>query len=103
MDNLLSNAGKYTPAGGQIAVSLSVDGGSFVLDVENTGDLPDALAETAFTRFVQGDGKGGKTGAGLGLALVASIAQKHGIDVSLRQTGGGSVRARLTGPVDGDG
>lgn len=100
VDNLMSNAIKYAAPGTEIAVSLVRDGEAFTLDIENAGELPGELAATAFSRFVQGAEHGGSTGAGLGLALVASIAAKHGMTASLANASAGRVRARVTGGVD---
>jgi len=83
LDHLLENALQYTPLGGTIAVALETPTpGAVRLTVENSGpgiaatDLPHVFepfyrADAARTRGVDG-------GAGLGLALVASVAQLHG-------------------------
>lgn len=75
--NLLSNALKYTPDGGNIHVSLkSEDNDRFRLDVQDSGKGLDAAdAEKVFERFFQA--KDSSSGTGIGLALVKSFTELH--------------------------
>lgn len=74
--NLLSNALKYTPAGGDIFVSLKDEGGKFRLDVRDTGKgISQEEAGKIFERFFQA--KGAASGTGIGLALVKSFVELH--------------------------
>lgn len=74
--NLLSNALKYTPAGGDIFVSLKDENGKFRLDVRDTGKgISQEEAGKIFERFFQA--KGAASGTGIGLALVKSFAELH--------------------------
>ena len=85
MVNLLDNAIKYTPAGGQVELRVRGAGSQAVLEVEDTGVgiPPDALPHI-FERFYRVD----KTrsdeaeSAGLGLAIVKSICTAHGAEVT---------------------
>lgn len=74
--NLLSNALKYTPAGGDIFVSLKDENGKFRLDVRDTGKgISQEEAGKIFERFFQA--KGAASGTGIGLALVKSFVELH--------------------------
>ena len=91
--NLLENAVKYTPAGGQVNVSLAVEsGGAAVLAVEDGG--PGIAPEDrgrVFDRFFRASAAAPETGSGLGLAIVKAIADRHGaalaLDTSVRLGG----------------
>ena len=75
--NLLSNALKYTPAGGDIFVSLKTADNDFLrIDVRDTGKgISHEEAEKVFERFFQA--KGAASGTGIGLALVKSFVELH--------------------------
>ena len=75
--NLLSNALKYTPAGGDIFVSLKTADNDFLrIDVRDTGmGISHEEAEKVFERFFQA--KGAASGTGIGLALVKSFVELH--------------------------
>jgi signal transduction histidine kinase/DNA-binding response OmpR family regulator len=94
MDNLLGNALKFTPVGGQISVRLWRDGPQAVLEVADTGiGIPPDQLERVFERFYQVDGSTTRRygGTGLGLALVKEIVEAHGGQVSVSsQVGQGS-------------
>src|SRR4029077_15506638 len=72
--NLLSNACKFTPAGGHVRMAAYGRGDRAILEVQDTGPgIPPALRETIFERFRQIGGAGHRFG-GTGLGL--SIAQQ---------------------------
>jgi two-component system OmpR family sensor kinase len=93
--NLLRNAIQHTRAGTPIDVSVTVASGETTLTVRDHGSgLPDGAAEHVFERFWRGEPSRGRDrgGAGLGLAIVAAIAQAHGGHASARNAeGGGAV------------
>ncbi|SSW67414.1 ATP-binding protein [Achromobacter agilis] len=82
--NLLDNAVRYTPEGGQIAVSCgpAPDGGAFVRVADDGPGIAPAERERVFDRFYRAAGTAGG-GSGIGLSLVAQIAGQHGADVAL--------------------
>jgi two-component system OmpR family sensor kinase len=97
---LVDNASRYTPAGGQIAITLAADGADAVLTVADSGVgiPPDELALVA-DRFYRGSNVGdvGPPGAGLGLHIAKSIIEAHGgaIDVASEPGHGTRVTLRL--------
>lgn len=84
--NLLSNAIKFTPADGQVTVAISVDHGSLILLVTDTGIgiAPEHLSDI-FLDFHQLDGSRTRhfEGTGLGLALTRRLVQAQGGDVQV--------------------
>lgn len=84
--NLLSNAMKFTPSGGEIEVSLESVGDRCLLRVRDTGIgiRPDRLANL-FDRFYQAEGSVSRSyeGSGLGLALVKELVELHGGTVTV--------------------
>jgi PAS domain S-box-containing protein len=90
--NLLANAVKFTPAGGRVTVSVSVDRAAAraVLRVTDTGTgIDPALLERLFEPFMQADRTLDRTsgGLGLGLALVKGLVDLHQGDVSAHSEG----------------
>jgi signal transduction histidine kinase/ActR/RegA family two-component response regulator len=92
VDNLLSNALKFSPAGGQVDVWLKAEDGHAVLTVHDQGaGIPPELLDRVFDMFVQGDDSLERTsgGLGLGLTLVRELARLHGGDVYAGSEGRG--------------
>lgn len=80
VDNLLTNAIKYTPAGGTIRIDLKREGQSVRLDVEDTGPGIDASEnQSIFEPFVQGSAlyQSSVKGTGLGLAIAKDYVESH--------------------------
>jgi NtrC-family two-component system sensor histidine kinase KinB len=77
LDNLLSNALRYTPKGGEVRLLARHHGERMILSVEDNGEgIPYSQQARIFEPFVQIGRRRG--GAGLGLALCKEIAQLHG-------------------------
>ena len=97
--NLLENAVKYTPPGGQVDVSLAQMDGCPVLTVEDsgTGIAPQDRLRV-FDRFFRASNAAPHTGSGLGLAIVKAIADRHGATLALGESarlGGLQVEVRF--------
>lgn len=85
LDNLVSNAIKYSPDGGTVRVSASCSGGRVLLQVTDDGiGMTAADAERVFTRFYRSPAvrEGPIPGAGLGLAITKAIVEQHGGTIS---------------------
>jgi heavy metal sensor kinase len=79
LDNLLSNALRYTKAGGRVTVSVASTPPEVVLAVADTGEgIPPEALERIFERFYRGDPSRGGESTGLGLAIVREIVRAHG-------------------------
>ena len=90
--NLLSNAYKFTPAGGTITLALRADGAQMLLEVSDTGPgISDGDLERIFERFRQADGSITRKhgGSGLGLAIVRDLVHLHGGTVKAGPAAGG--------------
>jgi PAS domain S-box-containing protein len=97
LDNLLQNAAKYTDPGGHIEVHAALDRGFAVLAVRDTGIglAPDALSRV-FDLFTQVQPAGrGRTGLGIGLAVVKRLVELHGGSIAVQSAGVGK-GARFT-------
>ena len=84
--NLLDNAIKYTPAGGQVDVSVHPLNGACTLRVEDSGPgIEKADQPRVFDRFFRSASASAsdQTGSGVGLAIVNVVAERHGATVSL--------------------
>jgi two-component system OmpR family sensor kinase/two-component system sensor histidine kinase QseC len=98
--NLVDNAVRYTPPGGQVQVAVaSIDGG-IELCVDDSGPgLSETEQARAFDRFWRGEASAATTpGSGLGLAIVQGVAQRHRATVTLGRSPLGGLRVRLRFP-----
>jgi PAS domain S-box-containing protein len=90
--NLLTNAIKYTPAGGRIEVEVAREGASAVVRVKDTGiGMSPELIPRVFDLFVQGERSLDRSegGLGIGLTLVKRLVSLHGGTVSAHSGGPG--------------
>jgi two-component system, OmpR family, sensor kinase len=85
LENLLDNAALHGPPGGRVEISMRVCGGTAEIAVSDEGaGFPPGSEEAAFERFWRAEEATGRTGSGIGLAIVRATAERHG----------GAVRAR---------
>lgn len=87
--NLLDNAIKYTPAGGEVSISAADLGGEVRVDVTDTGiGIPEDDISRIFERFYRVDKARSRAlgGTGLGLAIVKHIIQGHNGRLEVRST-----------------
>jgi signal transduction histidine kinase/CheY-like chemotaxis protein len=92
LTNLVINAVKYTPPGGQIRVTLRADGSDAVLSVEDTGvGISPTLLPFIFDLYVQADRTldRARGGLGIGLTLVRRLVELHGGTVEASSDGEG--------------
>ena len=93
--NLLTNALRYTDAGGRVSLSLRRVGGDAVLEVADSGiGIPAEDIPHVFTRFWRGEKSRSRAtgGAGIGLSIVQALVRAHGGRITVESTvGRGSV------------
>jgi signal transduction histidine kinase len=102
VDNLVTNAVKFTPDGGTVRLSVRGEGDAAILAVTDTGagiptsDLPDL-----FNRFFRGRNavEDAVPGSGLGLAISQVIAEAHGSTIEVESTPGTGSTFRLALPL----
>ena len=101
MRNLLDNAIRYTPAGGQVNMRIAQQPDALILTVDDSGPgIPAEERERAFQRFYRGQREAGDgIGSGLGLAIVANIAARHAATVRLLDSALGGLRVEVRFPM----
>ena len=117
--NIVTNAVKYTPPGGQIRVSVRSDGNDALISVEDSGfGIAPELLPSIFDMFVQGERTLDRAqgGLGIGLTLVRRLVELHGgtvaassrgvgqgstFTIRLPQVAGTSTTASLSTPLEG--
>lgn len=86
--NLFDNAVRYTPAGGQIALTCGSTDGRAFLRIQDTGPgIPVEMREKVFERFFRLPGASA-SGSGLGLSIVKSIVHSHDAQLELSEAAG---------------
>ncbi len=93
LGNLVSNAVKFTPQGGQVRVRVGEQGGSCVVEVTDSGiGIPAEERPHLFERFYRASTATGTAGSGLGLAISKAIAEAHGGTIRIADSGGSGTR-----------
>ena len=100
IQNLLDNAIKFTPPGGQVNVILSEQNDAARLRVTDTGiGIPEDDVPHLFSRFHRGRNASAYPGSGLGLAIVKTIADQHGASIRVESDSTGTVFVLYMTPV----
>jgi signal transduction histidine kinase len=103
VDNLLSNAMKFSHPGGAVDVTLRPAGRQAVVEVRDRGiGIPPAEQEHVFERYFRSSaGMAHETGgAGLGLSITKAIVEAHGGSIELVPTGGAGSTFRVSLPIE---
>jgi signal transduction histidine kinase len=98
LENLVSNALKFSPGDAPVRVGLRAENGQAVIEVEDHGPgIPEAERKRIFGRFARGSTQGLAPGLGLGLALVAEVVAWHRgtVIVAAGRQGGSRFEVRL--------
>jgi signal transduction histidine kinase len=89
LDNLISNAVKFTPESGTVTVTLASNGEGVHFEIADTGvGIPADEVEKLFDRFFRASTSGVVRGTGLGLSIVKSIVDVHGGTIRVESTEG---------------
>jgi two-component system sensor histidine kinase BaeS len=100
--NLLTNALKFTAAGGAVTIATRLDGPEAVLSVTDTGTgIPAGELPHIFDRFWRGSQAAQTSGTGIGLAIAAELAQAHGGRLAASSEPGKGTEMTLTLPATG--
>jgi signal transduction histidine kinase len=101
--NLVSNALKFTPAGGRVTVRAFRDGGNAVMEIQDTGiGIPEAEQGRLFQRFFRSSTATEQAipGTGLGLVISKAIAEAHGGTIGVISASGEGTCFRVEIPLD---
>ncbi|MBL8045000.1 MAG: HAMP domain-containing protein [Anaerolineales bacterium] len=102
LGNLVANALKYVPAGGQVQVNVTAkEAGAEVAVIDNGPGLPDADLPHLFDRFWRGEKSRARAsgGAGLGLAIARQLIEAQGGQVMAENVAGGGLRVAFWLPA----
>jgi two-component system sensor histidine kinase BaeS len=106
LGNLVGNALKFTPRGGEVVVDLADAPDEATLEVRDSGPgIPEAELPHVFDRFFRGTnvGEARASGSGLGLAIARSIVEMHGGTIAVASAVGSGSRFTITLPRQAEG
>ncbi|HXK10191.1 MAG TPA: HAMP domain-containing sensor histidine kinase [Vicinamibacteria bacterium] len=99
--NLVDNAVKFTPGGGEVSLAARPEGAAVALTVADTGiGIPREDLPHVWERLFRGDRSRSERGLGLGLSLVRAIARAHGGEVAVDSAPGQGSRFTLLLPAE---
>jgi len=101
LDNLISNAIKFSPEQGEIVVDVELGQGVAVLSIRDHGPgVPEEELGLMFRPFYRGSNASRAEGHGLGLAIVQRVVQAHGGEIEARNAQGGGLEVIIRLPMD---
>lgn len=99
-DNLVSNAVKFTPPGGNLRIAVAAGGEAVQIEVADTGiGIPASEVGQLFERFFRSSAVGAVAGTGLGLSIVKSIVEVHDGTITATSVEGVGTTFRIELPV----
>jgi len=100
LDNLIGNALRFTPEGGEVRILIRGDGDRIIFEVADSGPgIPDDQLDHIFEKYWQGRGAHG--GSGLGLAIARAAVEAHGGRIDAQSRLGRGSRFRVSIPTHG--
>jgi signal transduction histidine kinase len=102
LTNILSNAYKYSPAGGPVELQVRADAQRerVLITIADRGiGMPEGVSARVFERFYRGDDAAAIRGTGLGMTLVKEIFDHHGGHVEVESRAGKGTRVTLVLPI----
>ena len=105
LNNLLTNAARFSPKGKPVAAAFGKVGSTTVIEVRDQGiGIPENLRDKVFERFYRADNSRNREtgGSGLGLSIVSTIVARHNGTIVADQTVGGGATFRVTLPLPSD-
>lgn len=97
--NLMDNAGKWSPKGGTVRISLKAGRRKAVLLVDDSGPgIPEEEREKVFERFYRAAESRAMPGSGLGLSISKQVFDRHGATIDVEESDDGGARFRVVFP-----
>ena len=102
MNNLLTNAVKFSPGGGIVEISTSTDGSTVTISVRDYGlGMTPEHVELVFDKFYRANPKNPQiSGLGLGMNIVKQIVEEHGGEISISSNLGEGTTVTFTLPLE---